>query len=57
MVIHEVEGELVYANVDGPDTYSDSDVGLDGGLVQTSCRENGELVRVRRPHRRRRRQR
>jgi hypothetical protein len=39
------------------DTYSDGDVGLDGGLVQASCKENKGLVRGCRPLRRRRRQR
>jgi hypothetical protein len=38
------------------DTYSDGDIGLDGGLVQASCRENGGLVRVCMPQRRRRTQ-
>jgi hypothetical protein len=39
------------------DTYSDGDIGLNGGLVQASCKENGGLVRGCRPLRRRRRQR
>jgi hypothetical protein len=39
------------------DTYSDGVIGLDGGLVQASCKENGGLVRCCMPLRRRRRQR